>query len=358
MKLPRLLSPLVGRLVRWSPAIRLLSGVDPRVRFVEVDVGGIPYKAAEVIKAGLFTDRTNNISFLSGRRLVPHVSWQYESNETVGDSKNHLVTGAIRLPLKFRRVHAPVASLLTGGGGNHNYFHWMCDCLPRIQILQAAFPDVRDAMYWVPDLSRAFQRDTLGALGLKQDQLLSSADATFLRTDRGFAVSPPIPDPECVPRWVPHFLRETFLPHAAPRAFGPRVFISREDTFYGRRLLNETHVAQVLVQEGFQVCRLSELSFAEQVALFSAARLVVTVHGAGLTNLVFCQKGAEIHELFADSYQPQMYRQIAAHMDLLHVPVACETVAAPGVLRAADVRLSDSQLAEIVARSRRLSQNS
>ena len=31
-----------------------------------------------------------------------------------------------------------VLSLLTGGGGNDNYWHWMFDVLPRIKLSEAS----------------------------------------------------------------------------------------------------------------------------------------------------------------------------------------------------------------------------
>ena len=35
-----------------------------------------------------------------------------------------------------KKIKGKVFSLLTGGGGNENYFHWLFDVLPRLKILQ------------------------------------------------------------------------------------------------------------------------------------------------------------------------------------------------------------------------------
>ena len=35
-----------------------------------------------------------------------------------------------------KKIKGTVFSLLTGGGGNSNYWHWLFDVLPRINILE------------------------------------------------------------------------------------------------------------------------------------------------------------------------------------------------------------------------------
>ncbi len=67
---------------------------------------------------------------------------------------------------------------------------------------------------------------------------------------------------------------------------GERLYISRAQARV-RRVLNEAAVMEVLGAVGFRLCRLEDMSFAEQVRLFAAAELVVAPHGAGLANLLF-----------------------------------------------------------------------
>jgi capsular polysaccharide biosynthesis protein len=44
------------------------------------------------------------------------------------------------------------------------------------------------------------------------------------------------------------------------------------------------------------------MSLADQVELFSEAKVVIGPHGAGLTNIMFAPKGAIVIECFGDSY--------------------------------------------------------
>jgi hypothetical protein len=63
------------------------------------------------------------------------------------------------------------------------------------------------------------------------------------------------------------------------------------------RLKNENAVLDVMRSHGFDIVSLEELTLDEQVQLFSNASVVVGCHGAGLTNLLFCETGAEVIEI-------------------------------------------------------------
>jgi capsular polysaccharide biosynthesis protein len=85
-----------------------------------------------------------------------------------------------------------------------------------------------------------------------------------------------------------------------------------------------------LEARGFATVRLEERSWAEQIALFQAARVVVAPHGASLANLVFCAPGTRVVELFARDYVNPCYWRVAALSGLDYRPVVA---AGPGVPR-------------------------
>jgi hypothetical protein len=73
---------------------------------------------------------------------------------------------------------------------------------------------------------------------------------------------------------------------------GPeRIFISRrrftKQVRY-RALLNEQQLIDRLEQRGFVIVEPEEMEFAQQVRLFSSARIIVGLGGAGLFNAIFC----------------------------------------------------------------------
>ena len=73
-------------------------------------------------------------------------------------------------------------------------------------------------------------------------------------------------------------------------------YISRKDS-NNRKILNEEEVIDILNEYGYKSYELSKLSFNEQVKLFNNSKYILTMHGAGLTNLVFSQKGQTVIEI-------------------------------------------------------------
>ena len=53
---------------------------------------------------------------------------------------------------------------------------------------------------------------------------------------------------------------------------------------------------------GFEPVKLTEYSVREQISLFNNVEYVIAPHGAGLTNLVFCNEKANVIELLQDNY--------------------------------------------------------
>ena len=58
----------------------------------------------------------------------------------------------------------------------------------------------------------------------------------------------------------------------------------------------------VLTEFGFQSVALESLSIQQQAALLSQAQIVISAHGSGLTNLVFCNSGTQVIEIFSPNY--------------------------------------------------------
>jgi capsular polysaccharide biosynthesis protein len=67
-------------------------------------------------------------------------------------------------------------------------------------------------------------------------------------------------------------------------------------------LVNEDEIINVLDEFGFKWVTLESMSVIQQVALFTQAEVVIAPHGSGLTNILFCQPGTKVIELFAPNY--------------------------------------------------------
>jgi len=61
-----------------------------------------------------------------------------------------------------------------------------------------------------------------------------------------------------------------------------RIYISREDAQV-RRIANEAELREILLPLDFEIVTMSGLSVPEQAALFASADIVITHHGAAMT---------------------------------------------------------------------------
>ena len=90
--------------------------------------------------------------------------------------------------------------------------------------------------------------------------------------------------------------------------------------------MNEKEVFSVLEKYGFEMVKLSSLSFVEKIELFNTAEAIVSPHGAGLTNLIFCNPGTKVVELFTPTYLMPCFFIISNHMDLDYYGLIGEAV--------------------------------
>jgi capsular polysaccharide biosynthesis protein len=212
-----------------------------------------------------------------------------------------------RLP-EVTPVHGSVSVLTTRG--SENYYHFLTDVLPRIEVLRRAGVD--SDQYLVNRQTR-FQRDLLDQLGITADRCLSTEKYPHVRADE--LIVPSLPDDNLrTPRWIVPWLRNQFLPEqvAAPHRW---LYVGRGDTKRTRRVENEAEVLAVLEPLGFECIDPGQMSPAEQVRAFAEAECIVGAHGAGLNNIAFCPSGAALIELFADDYVNECFWALATTVE-------------------------------------------
>ena len=105
--------------------------------------------------------------------------------------------------------------------------------------------------------------------------------------------------------------------HKLPTATAPEqlLFVSR-GAIPLRRLVNEAELMADLLDFDFEFFLPKSDDHASQIEAFRSARIVVAVHGAALTNLLFCQPGALVIELFPSNHIKSTYCWLAMRLGL------------------------------------------
>jgi hypothetical protein len=95
-----------------------------------------------------------------------------------------------------------------------------------------------------------------------------------------------------------------------------KIFISREDA-PARKLVNAEELFMIL--KGWEKVTLSKLSIREQIEIFSEASHIISTHGAGLLNIVWCQSGACIIEIAQEELlSKKVYPVLSYHLGHKH----------------------------------------
>jgi hypothetical protein len=222
------------------------------------------------------------------------------------DSKNNLLKEVSNDPLK-REIH-PVymerintkpkklsgkTLMLATLGCDNVYYHWMMDLLPRLNVLTQNDINLNDFDFIIINpIIYAYQKESLNYLKIKEDKLI------FLNENSHFICENLI-----VPSIQNHhpsslkFLRKSFMDESINFPT-KRIYISRENSEW-RNIENQEAFLSLLNNYGFMVAKLEDLSLLEQIKLFSNSQIIIGTHGAGLTNIIFCNPNSTVMEITA-----------------------------------------------------------
>jgi capsular polysaccharide biosynthesis protein len=194
-----------------------------------------------------------------------------------------------------------------------SYFHWMLDVLPRMDLIQKSGIAIdKFAFNTIP--SSPFQQESLAILGIPPEKRLEIGGNVHLKAKR-LVVPSLIGYTSNYPKWAVDFLRKEFSQQADAGRTGEyqRIYLSRADASH-RKVTNEDQVMDVLEAYRFKKITLSDFSIAEQIGIFASAQIIVSPHGANLTNLVFCRPGTKVIELFSPGYVNLIYWVMSNHV--------------------------------------------
>jgi hypothetical protein len=308
------------------------------IKFVKKN-GEINYNVYKVKNGRLYTDRINDTAIIKNNKIIKGPSFQFRiDNSRVinGDVKENIIftKGTARLQ---KKIKGKVLSLLTGGAGNDNYWHWLFDVLPRINICENIIELDKIDFFLLPDNKRKFQIETLEILGIPQRKQISSVNFRHIISKELYVTNHPVlltndatNDIQNTPLWISEWLKKKFIKKNINEKvnFSKKIYIARSDSISNikdlRSVTNEEKVKQFLLQDGFKIIKLGDLHFKDQVLTFNNADIIVGLHGAGFANLAFCKSNTKIIEL-RNRTAGKAIENLAIKNKLFYKPLNCET---------------------------------
>jgi hypothetical protein len=225
----------------------------------------------------------------------------------------------------FRRREVetrPIVPLLGNRSGGVNYYHWMLDVLPRAAVLDSV-ASVEGLTLVAPSDRRAFVDESIDRVadkyGVRDVTYVGSGHLMFCQTI--YLSTYPLGDFRYLhASGSIEWLRGLFdVGERTSRIRKRRIYI-RRSSHIDRHISNETAVRSVLVNLGFETVEPDRLSVVEQARLFAEASIIVSTHGAGLSNTVF-SADADVLELVAPGLVAPYYAYLSAAAGNRYKPV-------------------------------------
>lgn len=186
----------------------------------------------------------------------------------------------------------------------HNFYHWFHECIPRLMAFQDQFRESDNIeMIWGGGIKPSkYHIESLQAIGI---------DVTKIKYVEGVITAKNVITTTFV--HANSFHRKQSI--VASKVFsmctgnknnkwGEIVMIMRKRSG-ARYIVNEAEVNNYAIAHNIFQVYLEDLSLSDQKNLFARAKIVIAVHGAGLTHVLNMRKGTSLIEIMpSDSIHP------------------------------------------------------
>lgn len=193
----------------------------------------------------------------------------------------------------------------------HNYYHWLIEMLPRLALVRNSVAEKIPVV--VSSSARKFVHESVAHILGESSVLRLTGN---LHGFRSLVMPTNLSMPLDVNPTSIAFLRHAFGINenrgvASSPQTSRQIYVSRRDSPYKHRLVNEEHVEVALRSLGFESVVMTELSVKQQADLFASASVIVGHHGAGFSNLAFSASGSIVIEIFHDGHYSPSFNRIA-----------------------------------------------
>ena len=199
----------------------------------------------------------------------------------------------------------------------------MLDALPRLFVALQQHPN---ASVVLPEQFRSqdYILSSLKALGVENIRFMRTGNYYFFRRlifQTHLAPTGNYHD-ETVRHMRARLLKNLPLNNSTK---GERIYISRAKA-KRRRVINEQELIPVLKKHQFSIIHFEDYSWAEQIAICANAKIMLGLHGAGLTNMLFMPKDSKVIELRREGdAHNNCYFSLASALGLDYYYLQCST---------------------------------
>lgn len=196
------------------------------------------------------------------------------------------------------------------------YHHWVTEALVRLSNVESRNYDLI-----LPENYPNFAFDSLETFQFNSIYKLPTKTGCILES----VTIPPNPPSGIYKRNELSRIRSHFFA-AYNIEFNPyrKIYITRKNAAR-RRVENEEEIVPVLKNFDVEIIDTSLLTFKQQVELFAQCKIIISIHGAGLTNALFMHNKTHLIEFYKDkTFINPCYENMCNELDIQFHRLLCE----------------------------------
>jgi len=189
------------------------------------------------------------------------------------------------------------------GVGYGGYFDFVFFVVVKICRIKDALPgeDFTDTVISYSPFNGDYENEYLQLLDLNPDNLIDCSVNKVISprviTGNGRNWHPNIADILSLKRHIETKFRPV-------KTASDRIYISRSGR---RRIINEDELIALLKQFNFSIIEDKKRSVTEQISIYHNASFILGPHGASFANIIWCEPGTHLFELFSCNYAPDFF---------------------------------------------------
>ena len=280
------------------------------------------YNIYYIKNARIYTDTNENVAIIKNNYILPKISFQQSFGVLKNESYNCVLSkGTPRIKKVF---NGRIFNLTQGASGN-NYFHFMFDIIPKLELLKKV-ENIEDIDYFYVPKIQKWQCKIYKLLGLNKSKLIDSDQYRHIEADEILTVDHPWyfkntiqSEVVNIPDWIIKDNRKLFSSNSVRFNNNNKIFLDRSSSKYSHcQITNNDEFKRMLKIKGFTSYKVEELTFEEQIFLFQQASIIIGAHGAAFTNIIYCKPNTKIIEIIPISHPNKKCERISGILNLSH----------------------------------------
>lgn len=202
---------------------------------------------------------------------------------------------------------------------SNNFFHWFAEVLPKMIYVKNHLN--KNVQFYIPFALSAYQLTSLKLCNISFYK--NKNEVSFLcrvKLVENFVYTGAY-HPGLLNELKQIIINKLQLTKNKER----KIYVTRKNAAR-RRIVNEADVIKKLLQSGFEIFDFDEISFEQQVEILVNSSIIVSLHGAALTNMIFMKPGSVVFELLPNEVLgDKCYFVLAGTMKHAYYYLFCET---------------------------------